>query len=115
MTKTSFYARYKLTPDSGNVVTSWSAVQSHTGKYLLQCWDKEKTFIKKQDRTDDAVMIVKLLSPKDVAASPAGGNARARTVHAIRSGARAFAAVSTGDQLDRLGELGAGLSGSIGI
>ena len=97
MTKTSFYARYELTPDSGNVVTSWGAIQNHTGKYLVQCWDKEKTYIKKQDRTDDAVMIVKLLSPRDVAASPTGGNARARYVHAIRNGAPAFAAVSTGD------------------
>ena len=66
MTKTSFYERYKPVPDSGNVVTSWGAVQASTGTYLFQCWDNEKTFLKKEERTDDAIMIVKLLSPKDV-------------------------------------------------
>jgi hypothetical protein len=48
MTKTSFYERYKLLPDSGNVVTSWGAIQPSTGRYLFQCWDNEKTFIKKE-------------------------------------------------------------------
>jgi hypothetical protein len=96
MTKTSFYERYKLLPDSGNVVTSWGAVQPSTGRYLFQCWDNEKTFIKKGDRTDSAIMVVKLLSPKDVEASPVGGNARARSVQAVRAGAPAFVAVSTG-------------------
>ena len=27
MTKTTFYERYRLIPDSGNVVTSWGAIQ----------------------------------------------------------------------------------------
>jgi hypothetical protein len=96
MTKTAFYDRYKLVPDSGNVVTSWGAIQPSTGKYLFQCWDNEKKFVKMEDRTDEAIMIVKLLSPQDIQASPVGGNARARSVEAVRGGATAFVAVSTG-------------------
>ena len=96
MTKTDFYAKYGLIPDSGTVVTSWGAIQRAAGKYLLQCWNDEKTFIKKEDRTDDAIMIVKILSQKDLTASSGGGPARVRTVTAIRGGATAYVAVSTG-------------------
>jgi hypothetical protein len=96
MTKTAFYECFGLVPDSGNVINSWGAVQSATGRYLLQCWDNEKFFIKKQDRTDAAVMVVKLLSPQDLQIVGSGASARSRSIAAIRGGAPAFVAVSTG-------------------
>jgi hypothetical protein len=96
MNKSEFYARYKLTPDTANIVNAWGAVQSESGKYLLQCWDSEKKFIKKEVRTDNAVMVVKILSPQDLNDSHSGGPARSRTVEAIRNGAQGFVAVSTG-------------------
>ena len=100
MTKSDFYARYELTPDSGNIVTSWGAVQNNTGVRLLQCWNDYKTFIKKEDRTGDAIMVVRVLSPKDLGAKNGGGQARVRALAAIKAGARAFVAVSTGSYPD---------------
>ena len=100
MTKSDFYARYGLTPDSGNIVTSWGAVQNSTGVRLLQCWNDDKTFIKKDDRTDEAIMVVRVLSPKDLGATTGGGPARNRAVSEILAGARAFVAVSTGSYPD---------------
>ena len=96
MNKRDFYAQFGLTPDSGNFITSWGAIQHQTGKYLLQCWNDEKTFIKREDRTDDAIMLIKVLSPKDLEVPQGGAHARVRTVAAIRAGACAYVAVSTG-------------------
>ncbi len=95
-TKTDFYQRHGLTPDTGSHVNCWGAVHQRTGKYLLQCWDAEKTYIKKEHRTDAALMVVKLLSPQDLQVVGSGAHARSRSITAIRKGALAFVAVSTG-------------------
>jgi len=96
MTKTDYYNKHRLTPDSGNVVNSWGAVQSQSQKYLFQCWDDEKRFIKKEDRTDGTVMVVKLLSPQDLGLNGSGAQARNRSILAVQAGATGYVAVSTG-------------------
>jgi hypothetical protein len=103
MSKTDFYDKFDLHPDSGTVVNSWGAIQKRTGKVLLQCWNDEKTYIKKADRTDDAVMIVKVVSPVDRTAARGGGPARVKSVQAIMDGAMGFVAVSTGTYPDWIG------------